>query len=188
MVTAGMCVMRVLRTILVALSLLIFLVSIFLWGMSCAEGQRLQHLRTGAGQSISMQAIVVGEGSIGLWMYRSGPGTSHGSPGEHEFALSPPGELPAGFLGFRISHESGSQPSFRDNTPTAYEYWYFMIPCALPVFVSGIAPAIVIYRLVRQSRWVAAGKCARCGYDLRGSGGRCPECGLERPELSPSTS
>lgn len=45
----------------------------------------------------------------------------------------------------------------------------------------------------RRSSRIPAGHCARCGYDLRGSEGRCPECGLEffpnlKPIASPSES
>jgi hypothetical protein len=39
-------------------------------------------------------------------------------------------------------------------------------------------------RLARRLARFHAGRCTRCGYDLRSSPGRCPECGRlrERPE------
>ncbi len=39
----------------------------------------------------------------------------------------------------------------------------------------------------RRRKWRKLGLCLQCGYDLRGSGERCPECGtaceLDRPRL-----
>jgi len=48
-------------------------------------------------------------------------------------------------------------------------------------FVAIMAGVIVMARGVskRSRRW-AAGQCVRCGYDLRGSKGDCPECGAKR--------
>jgi len=54
------------------------------------------------------------------------------------------------------------------------------IPLWPLLLVIAIRPAIEIYRIRREAlreRRRAAGQCAYCGYDLRASGERCPECG-----------
>jgi hypothetical protein len=40
-----------------------------------------------------------------------------------------------------------------------------------------VAPAIMLQRRLKDRRWRRAGLCPTCGYDLRASRGRCPECG-----------
>jgi hypothetical protein len=45
-------------------------------------------------------------------------------------------------------------------------------------------PLLILRRMRRRRRRVARvrdGLCAACGYDLRASSGRCPECGIETP-------
>ncbi len=57
------------------------------------------------------------------------------------------------------------------------------------VLVGGVVFGIVVlvggwrlvsrFRRARQlQRWVAGGRCPRCGYDLRATPERCPECGM----------
>jgi hypothetical protein len=41
---------------------------------------------------------------------------------------------------------------------------------------AAMIPLAVLHRL-RRRRLARAGRCIRCGYDLRASPGRCPECG-----------
>lgn len=51
------------------------------------------------------------------------------------------------------------------------------IPYWCLVFGTATLPGIALARWWRGSRRVRAGLCRRCGYDVRASPARCPECG-----------
>lgn len=64
---------------------------------------------------------------------------------------------------------------------------YVRVPHWSLVIVLGAGPAawMVRRRLREQLRRRSAGLCAACGYDLRATPGRCPECGkvqLDQPD------
>lgn len=61
-------------------------------------------------------------------------------------------------------------------------YWFL-------TFVTFLPPAWLIRRYVRRNLQIfrrAKGLCERCGYDLRASKDKCPECGTEIPRTSAS--
>jgi hypothetical protein len=47
--------------------------------------------------------------------------------------------------------------------------------------VGAIAWAVYLRRIHRRLRRFARGRCVGCGYDLRVTGERCPECGTIAP-------
>ena len=51
------------------------------------------------------------------------------------------------------------------------------IPSWLATIVLGVYPAFVFVKWRRVHRRRKRGLCVTCGYDLRGSPARCPECG-----------
>ncbi len=55
------------------------------------------------------------------------------------------------------------------------------LPAWFVCILSATYPAIALVRgpLLRRRKRKKFGLCLKCGYDLRGSNGRCPECGTE---------
>jgi hypothetical protein len=60
-----------------------------------------------------------------------------------------------------------------------YHFVQVAFPCWSVVATSAILPAywLVLRRRWRRQRLCAQGRCERCGYDVRASPDRCPECG-----------
>ncbi|MCH8913227.1 MAG: hypothetical protein IIA33_06615 [Planctomycetes bacterium] len=52
----------------------------------------------------------------------------------------------------------------------AFPHWLFVLLFSMPLFVAGA-------RVHRRRKRKKLGLCLKCGYDLRGSKKRCPECG-----------
>ena len=46
-------------------------------------------------------------------------------------------------------------------------------------------PVLALFRWIGRSKRCAGGQCVACGYDLRASSDRCPECGAAVPETAP---
>ena len=95
---------------------------------------------------------------------------------EHEHALS----TTVRGLGLSITNDTG--PTGGDGRWD--KGWSTITPFWMLTIVFALLPmtwmSIALWRRRRRKR-IAAGLCARCGYDLRASAEICPECGTARP-------
>lgn len=57
-----------------------------------------------------------------------------------------------------------------------------VVPLWLPMLLFAMAPATWVLRRRRRNRRNDRGMCPSCGYDLRATPERCPECGWSREE------
>jgi hypothetical protein len=87
--------------------------------------------------------------------------------------------------------ESGPKPGWQfagishEKTGVAYAPGHssrcsiLRVPMWMIVTVLAVLPAARAARLLRHRRRARDGACVRCGYDLRATPQRCPECGWE---------
>lgn len=75
----------------------------------------------------------------------------------------------------------GRDPSTRMDVQAkrVRRHWSLAVPYWFLVAISGSIPGIGLYSAVRRLKRGYAGCCRQCGYDLRASGGVCPECGTK---------
>jgi hypothetical protein len=120
-------------------------------------------------------AIVLRSGSTGLQIVRSPDPSSMPEPARRAWRARPRTYRERRAIGFYVGagrwedNLSGTDRQFDVGLPTAV---------ALPLLL--IAPAAWLRRrhVDRQAR--RNGRCPSCGYDLRATPDRCPECGAVR--------
>jgi hypothetical protein len=73
-------------------------------------------------------------------------------------------------LGFQVAARSTAGRWPRSFFTIALPFWFLSM-------LLGALPALSLASKLRQSRRIRRGLCRSCGYDLRRSADRCPECG-----------
>jgi hypothetical protein len=84
------------------------------------------------------------------------------------------------FAGFSLYHRQNKtswSPATGYNWPTITTRFSIVIPHWFIVGVLAVLPAWWLIRRRNARRARRAGLCANCGYDLRATPDRCPECG-----------
>jgi hypothetical protein len=76
-----------------------------------------------------------------------------------------------GFALYRIAPQEMYVPD-TSAVAIAAPFWFWMLVSLIPLARFG-------WSRRRSVLWIETGRCARCGYDLRASSRRCPECGTE---------
>jgi len=87
--------------------------------------------------------------------------------------------LPSGQLMFGDSFRFGKDSEdFIDGLPAhGSNHTFIDFPIWILMAVTAVFPMIWLIRFIRRDRRPTTGRCKTCGYDLRATPNRCPECG-----------
>jgi hypothetical protein len=185
----------------VAVSLLVFLLGAGMWGRSYWRVDWWRAWGEGDKEGYWTSRDVViwsAKGGVGVYLseYRglplSGPRLVYAADRSMEYPYVPIPQLTKAH-GWRVGPVTWMDdrvgPGFVSSNGQRSVVWEnqrdraVVLPWWLFAAVGAVFPAIgcVRWRRGRRTRWRALrGLCVRCGYDLRASTGKCPECGTER--------
>jgi hypothetical protein len=166
---------RRLLNVLTALSLLLCMAAVVLWVQSCWDPLLLRRtLSRGSSMAVGSEA-----GGVNVtwrdWWISTGP-----SPYRWvRMGRTSPARFRWRTLGFGVEwwQQVQRSGSLRASRSVTLPYWF------LAAATAAIPGARLSHRLRLRRR---LGLCARCGYDLRATPDRCPECGTVKPAMAPS--
>jgi hypothetical protein len=84
--------------------------------------------------------------------------------------------LRAGRLGTTSARFAGIEV-YRDASRPAAKFRAVIVPVFYPLALAAVLPVAWLATRRRRRRRLTGGQCVACGYDLRATPDRCPECG-----------
>jgi hypothetical protein len=117
----------------------------------------------------------VGIGVVTPWQGR--PTAVSVLPFDGQFFIPRP---PYGFVRWNTRDLSASSFMWTSE----FQYRALLLPPWLVVAITGLLPSWWLLRAIRVRGRRLRGLCASCGYDLRASPDRCPECGTPAAQVS----
>lgn len=103
------------------------------------------------------------------------PGYYRQDPNDQYFTNPQVGQTHFAFAGLRFERTQAAY----------YSYKLAQMHLSWPIVLTAIPPAFWLMAYRRRRRRFRAGLCRVCGYDLRASAGRCPECGTLSDAANP---
>ena len=161
---------RRLINLLSLVSLLLCVATVVLWSRSHWHGHRVGYRRVGtAGEWHRDVSLACMSGQFSLTRSRWDAPSAPVDAGWYVDERHPrPGyDMDGGLAG--IQHRTVAAPD-RWLSEIRIPMWAVALALAVP-------PALAARRWRRDRRLASAGLCPRCGYDLRATPERCPECG-----------
>jgi hypothetical protein len=169
-------VKRHLLNVLAGVSLVLFLAMLTMWVRSYFVVDSL-HVRTeqfGSSTYVYRSSLCVG---IAHWretpksvpFYQRVAVDDFGSNyWPHYWSIAPGGGVH--FLGFWYFNFTGRSSVILNEHMIVVPFWFLLLAFAL-------FPSVRLFRARRQARADRYLQCSKCGYDLRATPDRCPECG-----------
>jgi hypothetical protein len=168
--------LRRLFTILSALSLLLCMGACVLWVRSCFACDQLEISRPVSGPLLGEIVCLISNRGIFEFTREAGPMCV--GRGIHFTGDSRGGWVWSGSPKF-FWHGFGFDSQGDDIGRMPYAFWVLSTPYWSMALAWSILPTVWLFRWRRRAG--QTGECIACGYDLRATPNRCPECGTFAP-------